>query len=518
MEDDEEPLFEDLYSFCSSKSIYFSKKELMNAERRVLSALDWEISRPSLQSIALEIVDKISCRELNSVSKVYLTKKIQNYIDIIYSSNRKFAHHIESPTIRYSVANVAIACVLIVTGRSRMELFSKRSKSEVQDVLKKQKVISLDKNSDAIIPKDDAVKIEDIDNFEKLGLDSWLVQTLRNLSIVKPTPVQAACIKPAVLGRDVIGSAKTGQGKTAAFALPILQGLAKDPFGVYALVLTPTRYLIAEQFAAFGEGISLQTCVIVGGLDMMKQTLELSKRPHVVVATPGRLADILRSSIDAVNFNALHTLVLDEADRLFEEKFLPDLSQIFDTLPKKRQTIFDTVEKLDQRYLCVPSKVKDAYLVHLLQNDYKDKSVIIFTNKCIVTAMHSKMQQKDRIGSLAKFKGGIVPILITTDVGSRGLDIPKVQVVINYDIPNDPVDYIHRIGRTARAGRGGLAISLVSEMDISLLKSIEQKTKKQLNEVQVEERNVLSLIKKVLAARRVASSYIINSKFKKKTK
>ncbi|KAI8855198.1 P-loop containing nucleoside triphosphate hydrolase protein [Chytridium lagenaria] len=316
--------------------------------------------------------------------------------------------------------------------------------------------------------------------FTDLGLDSWLATSLSSMSIAKPTEIQKECIPPALIGRDVIGVAKTGSGKTAAFALPILQKLAENPYGVYALVLTPTRelaYQIAEQFRALGSSLNLRQSVVVGGQDMIAQALEMSKRPHVIVATPGRLADHIRSNLEKSIFRKTQFLVMDEVDRLLDDSFSDDLECILSMLPPDRQTLlftatltraieslnkpktlfnisfsFETVDKLDQYYLLVPSA-----------------SIILFTGRCRncerlrlmfqelgirSTALHSLMSQNERLGSIAKFKGRIVNILLATDVGSRGLDIPSVDVVLNYDLPADATDYVHRVGRTARAGRG----------------------------------------------------------------
>ncbi|KAJ3043909.1 hypothetical protein HDV00_003948 [Rhizophlyctis rosea] len=402
-------------------------------------------------------------------------------------------------------------------------------------------------------------------SFADLGLNSWLVDALKALSIRTPSEIQTACIGPILNGRDVIGSAKTGSGKTAAFALPILQKLAEDPYGVFAVVLTPTRELafqIAEQFRILGTGVNLKQSIVVGGLDMMTQALELSRRPHIVVATPGRLVDHINSSPNAVNFKRVKFLVLDEADRLLDDNFADDLAAIIEHMPKKRQTLlfsatmtpeinalqfsanekpfvyqcntrFDTVQKLDQRYLFIPSSVRDAYLAYLLRTDYEEKTIIIFTTKCRTcerlrimlrelglrsTALHAQMSQNDRLGSLAKFKGGVVSILIATDVGSRGLDIPTVQVVLNYELPADATDYIHRVGRTARAGRGGLSLSVVTEHDIDILLNIEKKTEKKMEEYKVAEKPVLELLNEVALAKRVANMHLLDTNFGEKVR
>ncbi|OXB73134.1 UNVERIFIED_CONTAM: hypothetical protein H355_012059 [Colinus virginianus] len=415
--------------------------------------------------------------------------------------------------------------------------------------------------------------------FRALGLSPWLAEQARLVGLSRPTAVQAACIPPALQGRDCLGCAKTGSGKTAAFVLPVLQVLSEDPYGIFCLVLTPTRelaYQIAEQFRVLGKPLGLKDCVVVGGLDMVAQALELSRKPHVVIATPGRLADHLRSS-NTFSLKKLRFLVLDEADRLLEQgcaDFTADLEVILEAVPARRQTLLfsatltdtlnelkslamnrpffweatsevRTVDELDQRYLLVPEAVKDAYLVHLIQtfqDEHEDWSIIIFTKTCKslglrcgaddiplsgnpVTlsgvskecqilnmmlrkfsfpsvALHSMMKQRQRFAALAKFKSSIFKILIATDVAARGLDIPTVQVVINHNTPGLPKIYIHRVGRTARAGRNGISITMVTQYDIHLVHAIEEEIKLKLQEFSVEEKLVLDILTHVNVTRR----------------
>ncbi|XP_031459941.1 probable ATP-dependent RNA helicase DDX49 [Phasianus colchicus] len=390
--------------------------------------------------------------------------------------------------------------------------------------------------------------------FRELGLAPWLVEQARQMGLSRPTPVQASCIPPILQGRDCLGCAKTGSGKTAAFVLPVLQVLSEDPYGIFCLVLTPTRelaYQIAEQFRVLGKPLGLKDCVVVGGLDMVAQALELSRKPHVVIATPGRLADHLRSS-NTFSLKKLKFLVLDEADRLLEQgcaDFTADLEVILEAVPARRQTLLfsatltdtlnelkslamnrpffweaasevRTVDELDQRYLLVPEAVKDAYLVHLIQtfqDEHEDWSIIIFTKTCKEcqilnmmlrkfsfpsVALHSMMKQRQRFAALAKFKSSIFKILIATDVAARGLDIPTVQVVINHNTPGLPKIYIHRVGRTARAGRNGISITMVTQYDIHLVHAIEEEIKLKLQEFSVEEKLVLDILNHVNITRR----------------
>ncbi|XP_053369362.1 probable ATP-dependent RNA helicase DDX49 [Clarias gariepinus] len=390
--------------------------------------------------------------------------------------------------------------------------------------------------------------------FASLGLSEWLVDQCKQMGITRPTQVQEHCMPAILEGRDCMGCAKTGSGKTAAFVLPVLQKLSEDPYGIFCLVLTPTRelaYQIAEQFRALGKPLGLRDCIIVGGMDMVTQGLELSRKPHVVVATPGRLADHIRSS-GTFDMKRLRFLIMDEADRLLEQgctDFTKDLEVILSIVPAKRQTLLfsatltdtlqelksiamnkpffwehksevRTVEELDQRYILTPEKVKDAYLVNIIQkfqDEHDDWSIMIFTNTCkncqILTmmlrefkfpaiALHSMMKQRQRFANLAKFKSNIFKILIATDVAARGLDIPTVQVVINHNTPGLPKIYIHRVGRTARAGRNGVSITLVTQYDIHLVNAIEEQIQAKLKEYPVQEKEVLKILTQVNVTRR----------------
>ncbi|TNM87772.1 hypothetical protein fugu_005993 [Takifugu bimaculatus] len=405
-------------------------------------------------------------------------------------------------------------------------------------------------------------------DFSSLGLSDWLIKQCKQLGIQKATPVQENCVPAILQGRDCMGCAKTGSGKTAAFVLPVLQKLSEDPYGIFCLVLTPTRelaYQIAEQFRVLGKPLGLRDCIIVGGMDMVTQALELSNQPHVVVATPGRLADHIRSS-STFSMAKIQFLIMDEADRLLEQgctDFTKDLETILTAVPAKRQTLLfsatltdtlqelkhiamnkpffwesksetRTVEELDQRYILTPEKVKDAYLVHLIQtftDQHDDWSIIIFTSTCkdcqILTMMlqkfhfptislHSMMKQKQRFANLAKFKASVYKILIATDVAARGLDIPTVQVVINHNTPGLPKIYIHRVGRTARAGRNGVSITLVTQYDIHLVHSIEEQIQTKLKEFPVEEKEVLKILTQVNVTRRECEIRLESTDFDEK--
>jgi len=399
-------------------------------------------------------------------------------------------------------------------------------------------------------------------NFSLLGINSWLCRQCEEMGLTKPTEIQRECIPEILAGNDCIGCAKTGSGKTAAFALPIIQQLSEDPYGIYALVLTPTRELafqIADQFRVLGKSINIKYSVIIGGMDMVAQGRELTDRPHIVIGTPGRIAGHINAGT-SVSLDRIQFLVLDEADRLLEKCFECDLEVIFGKLSDKRQTLIfsatltdtinelraitkgnlfchqvksatATVSQLDQRYLLIPPLVKDAYLVDMLQNNIVNNSAIIFTHTCRscqvlafllrkleikCVSLHSLMSQKKRLASLAQFKTGVVNLLVSTDVGSRGLDIPLVQVVVNYNVPASPKDYIHRVGRTARAGRGGMSITLLTQHDIERFKAIEQHTNTKMTQFDASEPSALKLLKIVSVTRREVEIRLNDSSFGEK--
>lgn len=369
--------------------------------------------------------------------------------------------------------------------------------------------------------------------FATLGVDSWLISSLSTMAIKHPTRIQTGCIPEILSGKDCIGGSRTGSGKTVAFAVPILQQWSRDPSGIFAVVMTPTRELalqIYEQIQAVGTRQGTRCALVTGGADMRQQALDLSRRPHVVVATPGRLADhILNSGDDTIaGLRRVKFVVLDEADRLLatgKGSMLDDLETCLDIFPApdKRQTCLFTatvtpevraikdlprakdrppvfVCEVDTEDLAVPKSLRQTYqlvnVVHkekylhilLLTPQNKDKTCIIFCNRTStatllerllrlldhrVTALHSGLDHSTRISNLARFRSASARILIATEVAARGLDIPAISLVINYELPRNPDDYIHRVGRTARAGRGGTAISLVGQRDVQLVQAIE---------------------------------------------
>ncbi|KAI0462890.1 putative RNA helicase [Komagataella kurtzmanii] len=400
--------------------------------------------------------------------------------------------------------------------------------------------------------------------FEELGVSKWLCESLDAMKIYTPSKIQEATIPKILAGYDCIGGAKTGSGKTIAFAAPMLTKWSEDPYGVFGLILTPTRELalqIAEQYAALGASMNIKVSVILGGGDIVQQALELQRRPHFVVATPGRLADhILSSGEETIGgLRKIKFLVLDEADRLLSNSFGSDLERCFKVLPspEKRQTLLFTatvtdevralkekpapegklpvfvheVESVDKvaipatlttNYLFIPSYVKEAYLNAVLAlEENADSTVIVFVNRTQtaellrrtlrnlefrVASLHSEMPQIERINSLHRFKAGAARILIATDVASRGLDIPSVELVVNYDMPADPDDYIHRVGRTARAGRKGESLSFVTEQDVKRVLAIEERINKKMDkyELVTDNKVIETSLHKTGAAKREA--------------
>ena len=491
-----------------------------------------------------------------------------------------------------------------------------------------------------------------ITQFSDLGLTPQLVKACKELGFKKPTPVQQKVI-PAILGgkgqNHILALAATGSGKTAAYALPILHQLSMDPYGIFAMILTPTRELakqVNEQIAALGSGFRVTTALVTGGCDQVRQSCELARFPHFCIATPGRLALLLRSAAPPRLTN-IRFLVIDEADRLLTSNsgFERDMAEILlaihgnnddnslspmannsrvcqtllfsATMTKsleemsklaagkrgklKLEQIVVTENEsneseltnrkenpisqilptpkipagLKQEYIFMPSRVRDTYLVstirlliknagqgkssdsstlsfHNKKKQYtrkqqrrrynnnsdsdsedpskpKARSAIIFVSTCERTgymsqllselgidciALHSLLTQNRRLASLEKFKSQQSPILVATDVASRGLDIPTVDLVINAELPRKPSDYIHRVGRTARAGRRGRAVSLVSERDIELIHAIEKASGRELEKCEeVTEDLAVKLLGPVAKAGRLAKMKLLEVGF-----
>ncbi len=362
--------------------------------------------------------------------------------------------------------------------------------------------------------------------FATLGLAADLQETVAREGYDEPTPVQAAAIPLVLAGRDVLAAAQTGTGKTAAFVLPILERLrpqastaispARHP--VRVLILAPTRELavqVAESVRTYGQRLPLRSCVVHGGVPMNPQVKALWSGVEILVATPGRLLDHVAQG--TVKLGQVEVLVLDEADRMLDMGFIPDVRRIVALLPARRQTLFfsatfsDEIRHLAQEFLHDPAIVEVArrntiadnlsqalypvdgarkadLLVHLIERD-RMTQVLVFTRTKTgagrlaayldrrgvrAVAIHGDRSQPERTRALEDFKRGDVTVLVATDVASRGLDIEELPHVVNFELPADPQDYIHRIGRTGRAGASGTAISLVSPDEVDQLRAVQR--------------------------------------------
>jgi ATP-dependent RNA helicase RhlE len=357
-------------------------------------------------------------------------------------------------------------------------------------------------------------------HFQDLNLIDPLLRAVRAEGYETPTPIQEQAIPHVLSGRDLIGCAQTGTGKTAAFALPILQHLSeRQPNGaIRALILSPTRELatqIGDSFAVYGRNLRLRTIVIYGGVGQQPQVDKLRRGADILVATPGRLLDLMNQGY--VNLNRIEIFVLDEADRMLDMGFIHDVRRVISALPTRRQTLLfsatmpqdiqdladrilvkpvrvevtpqaTTVEKIDQSVFFVEKKDKRALLEHLL-SDRAIRRVLVFTrtkhgaNKLVeqlfrsniqAEAIHGNKSQSARERALANFKSGRTRVLVATDIAARGIDVDDVTHVINYDLPNEPESYVHRIGRTARAGASGIAYSFCDAEERTHLRDIEK--------------------------------------------
>ncbi|WP_407695615.1 DEAD/DEAH box helicase [Shewanella psychropiezotolerans] len=371
-------------------------------------------------------------------------------------------------------------------------------------------------------------------SFTSLGLSAPILKAVANKGYETPSPIQAQAIPAVLEGKDVMAAAQTGTGKTAGFTLPLLELLSRGNRAqakkVRALVLTPTRELaaqVAESVETYGKYLPLKSAVIFGGVGIGPQISKLGKGVDILVATPGRLLDLYNQG--AVNFNQLEVLILDEADRMLDMGFIHDIKKILRVLPAKRQnlmfsaTFSDDIRKLakglvnnpveisvtprnataksvEQYIYQVDQKQKTAALIHLIkQNDWQQ--VLVFSRTkhganriaknleakdLTAAAIHGNKSQGARTKALANFKSGAVRVLVATDIAARGIDIDQLPNVVNFDLPNVPEDYVHRIGRTGRAGASGQAVSLVSADESKLLRDIERLIKQNIPRKEVE--------------------------------
>ena len=371
-------------------------------------------------------------------------------------------------------------------------------------------------------------------SFSTLGLSDPLLRAVSDKGYTTPSPIQAEAIPAVLKGHDVMAAAQTGTGKTAGFTLPLLQKLSQGSLAksnqARALVLTPTRELaaqIAENVEAYGKYLNLRSAVVFGGVKINPQMMKLRKGADVLIATPGRLLDLHQQN--AIAFDQLEVLILDEADRMLDMGFIHDIRRILKTLPKQRQnlmfsaTFSDDIRQLAKTIVNDPveisvtprnsAAVSVTQWVHPVDKDQKRhllaelikkhrwEQVLVFSrtkhganriaeflekNNIQAAAIHGNKSQGARTRALANFKSGNVRVLLATDIAARGLDIEQLPQVVNVDLPEVAQDYVHRIGRTGRAGATGQAISLVSADEIHLLQDIERLTQQLLPRSLVE--------------------------------
>lgn len=365
-----------------------------------------------------------------------------------------------------------------------------------------------------------------LNSFAELGLAAPIARALAEENYTTPTPIQSQAIPPVISGRDLVGIAQTGTGKTAAFALPILNHLAVSRSGLTkkaarVLVLSPTRELsgqIADSFKTYGRHLKLSTTLAIGGVNIGRQIKALANGVDILVATPGRLLDLVNSR--AIRLDRIEVFVLDEADRMLDMGFIGDIKKIAKMLPEGRQTLFfsatmpseiehlvsqflkepvrvavtpvaKTADKVEQRVILIEKNGKTGLLVETLKAEPIDRALVFTRTKhgadkvvkslqnagIASDAIHGNKSQNQRERALGTFRSGKVRVLVATDIAARGIDVDGVSHVINFDMPNIPESYVHRIGRTARAGAEGIAISFVANDERPFLRDIERLTK-----------------------------------------
>jgi ATP-dependent RNA helicase RhlE len=366
-------------------------------------------------------------------------------------------------------------------------------------------------------------KIPALNSFQELNLAAPINRALAEAEYLTPTPIQSQTIPLVLAGRDVVGIAQTGTGKTAAFALPILHFLNANRLrperkACRVLVLSPTRELsaqILDSFKTYGRYVPLRATLVIGGVPMGRQVRALADGVDVLVATPGRLLDLLQSH--ALRLDRVEFLVLDEADRMLDMGFIHDIRRIVAKLPAKRQTLFfsatmpppiaklagemlrdparvavtpvaTTVDSVEQRIIHVDRSAKTAVLAQILTEEPIDRALVFTRTKrgadrvvrnlaksgIVAEAIHGNKSQSQRERVLASFRQGSVRILVATDIAARGIDVDGISHVVQHDLPNEPESYVHRIGRTARAGAAGIAIALCDSDEVAFLRDIEK--------------------------------------------
>ncbi len=363
--------------------------------------------------------------------------------------------------------------------------------------------------------------------FKELNLIEPILKSLKEQEYHSPTPIQQQAIPLALKGKDLLGVAQTGTGKTAAFGIPTLQLLSQQKNsqrGIKSLILTPTRELaiqIEESLNAYGKYTRINQAVIFGGVSQVNQVKQLKKGVDILVATPGRLLDLMNQGY--INLKSLEIFILDEADRMLDMGFLNDVKKVIASLPQKRQTLFfsatmppeiqklakmllkdpakveitpesSTVEKIEQSVYFTNKPDKKKLLLHLLEEQniptalvfsrtkHGADKIVKFLNRSKIKsgAIHGNKSQNARQNALKDFKKGNLKVLVATDIAARGIDIDELSHVFNYDLPNVPETYVHRIGRTGRAGNEGVAIAFCDAEERSDLKSIEKLTSQRI--------------------------------------
>ncbi|HVH40688.1 MAG TPA: DEAD/DEAH box helicase, partial [Labilithrix sp.] len=356
--------------------------------------------------------------------------------------------------------------------------------------------------------------------FASLGLTQELVRAVAQEGYTSPTPIQERAITPVLEGRDLLGCAQTGTGKTAAFVLPVLQRLTRSPRSgkVRALVVAPTRELAAqidERITAYGRHLGLRHAVIYGGVGQRAQEEAIRRRPDILVATPGRLLDLMEQGV--LRLDGIEILVLDEADRMLDMGFINDVRRIVAAVPKQRQTLLfsatipapiahlvasvlrepvrvdiapevTTAERVEQCVYFVGKADKRHLLERLLREEKAERSIVFTRTKhganrlaeqisrggIRAEAIHGNKSQGARERALEGFRGGSIPVLVATDLAARGIDVDGITHVFNFDLPNVPESYVHRIGRTGRAGASGRAIAFCDSEERPLLRDIDR--------------------------------------------
>lgn len=360
--------------------------------------------------------------------------------------------------------------------------------------------------------------------FNSLGLHDPILRAITNMGFEETTPIQEQTIPLAIEGKDLIGQAQTGTGKTAAYGIPLVERITVESEQIQGIVLAPTRELavqVAEELNKIGQYKGIYTLPIYGGQEMDRQIRALKKRPHIIVATPGRLMDHMRRK--TIRLNLIKMVVLDEADEMLNMGFVEDIETILKDIPEERQTLLFsatmprqiqnlaqkfmknpqlisvkakevTVETIEQHFLEVLERQKFDVISRLLDIQSPELAIIFCRTKRRVDeisealskrgysaeAIHGDLSQSKRDSVLRQFKEATIEILVATDVAARGLDISGVTHVYNFDIPQDPESYVHRVGRTARAGKTGLAITLVTPREMGQLRLIEQVTRRKM--------------------------------------